>query len=113
MSISRRQFAGGIAGAAALGCTAARLPDFVLPSIIERRVYALGSVLPPLTVLQRNGIYPQSVKRQQDGTAYLIAFASEKSRVKAWDQFNADEDWRVIRDTGRVALREIRVHAVS
>jgi hypothetical protein len=113
MRISRRQFACGIAGVAALGSATGQPSDLFHHSIVERRIYALGSVLPPLGVLHRHGIYPESVKRQQNGTAYSISFASAEARVKAWDRFNADEVWRVIRDAGTVALREIRVHAGS
>ncbi len=115
MRISRRQFACGLAGVpslasgvAALGFAAARPPV-----IIERRVYALGSVLPPREVLQRHGIHPLSVERRQNGTAYSISFASVDARVKAWDRFNADQEWCAIRDAGRVALQEIRVHAAA
>jgi hypothetical protein len=105
MRISRRQFACGIVGAAALGSRTARPPG-----IVERRTYALGSVLPPREVLERNGIRPVSVKRQQNGTEYSVAFASAEARVKAWDRFNADEDWCVIRDGGTVALREVQIY---
>jgi hypothetical protein len=110
MRISRRQFACGIAGAAALGSRTARPPGVVDGRILERRIYALGSVLPPLEVLERHGIHPVSVKRRQYGVAYSISFASAEARVKAWDRFNADEDWCVIRDGGTVALREIQVY---
>jgi len=108
MRISRRQFACGIAGITALGSATAR-PR----AIIERRTYASGSVLPPREVLRRHGIHPVSVKRQQDGITYSILFASVEARVKAWDRFNADPDWCALRDGGRVALQEIRVHAGS
>jgi hypothetical protein len=80
------------------------------PGIVERRVYAPGSVLPPLEVLQRHGIRLVSIKRQQDGTAYSISFASAEARVKAWDRFNADDDWCAIRDAGTVALREVQIY---
>ena len=120
MRISRRQFACGLAGvpglasgAAAAGSVTARPPGVVERRIIERRVYALGSVLPPREVLQRHGIHPLSVERRQNGTAYSISFASVEARVKAWDRFNADEEWCAIRDAGTVALQEIRVHAAS
>ena len=105
MRISRRQFAWGIAGVAALGSATAR-PQ----AIIERRTYAFGSVLPPLEVLRRHGIHPVSVKRQQDGIMYSISFASVEARVQAWDRFNADPDWCAFRDGGSVALREIKVY---
>jgi len=105
MRISRRQFACGVAGIAALGSVTARPP-----AIIEQRIYAPGSALPPREVLQRHGIHSVSVKRQQNGTAYSISFTSTEARVKAWDRFNADEDWCVIRDAGTVALQEIRVY---
>ena len=105
MRISRRQFACGLAGVAALGSAAAR-PRV----IVERRIYAPGSVLPPREVLQRHGIHPVSVKRQQNGTAYLIPFTSAEARVKAWDRFNADEEWCVIRDAGTVELEEVQVY---
>ena len=105
MRISRRQFACGIAGVAALGSRTARWPG-----IVERRIYAHGSVLPPREVLERHGIRAVSVKRQQNGTVYSVAFASIEARVKAWDRFNADEDWCVIRDGGTVALREVQIY---
>ncbi len=105
MRISRRQFACGIAGVAALRCAKAEPP-----LIAERRVYAHGSALPPLAILRRCGIHPVSLKRGQNGTAYSIRFSSLEARVKAWDRFNADEDWRAIRDAGTVALREVQVY---
>jgi hypothetical protein len=105
MRISRRQFACGVAGVTALGWRTAR-PQ----AIVERRTYAPGSVLPPREVLQRHGIHAVSVKRQQNGIVYSISFASAEARVKAWDQFNADDDWCAIRDAGRVALQEIQVY---
>jgi hypothetical protein len=108
--ISRRQFVGGVAGGAALGSATAGLPAIAVRRIVERRVYAHGSVLPPLEVLQRHGIRPGSVERQQNGTAYSILFASAEARVRAWDQFNADEDWCMIRDVGMVALQEVQVY---
>jgi hypothetical protein len=108
MRISRRQFACGIAGVAVMGSVTARPPG-----VVERRVYAPGSVLPPPEILRRNGIRPESIARAEDGTVYLIAFDTLEARVKAWDRFNADEDWCVIRDAGNVALQEIRVYAGS
>jgi hypothetical protein len=105
MRISRRQFACGMAGVAALSSAPARPPG-----ITEQRIYALGSVLPPREVLRRHGIHPESAKRQKDGVAYSIWFDSAESRVKAWDRFNADEDWCAIRDAGTVALQEVRVY---
>jgi hypothetical protein len=110
MRISRRQFACGIAGVAALGSATARPAVVVDQRIVERRIYALGSGLPPREVLQRHGIHPASVKRRQNGTAYSFSFASLEARVKAWDRFNADEDWRAIRDRGTVALQEVQVY---
>jgi hypothetical protein len=108
MRISRRQFAYGIAGAAALGCPTA------LPSgVVERRIYARGSALPSPEILRRNGIRVRSIARTEDGTVYLIAFDTLEARIKAWDRFNADEAWCAIRDEGRVALQEIRVHAAA
>ena len=105
MRISRRQFACGIVGIAALGSA----PDRP-PGVVERRSYAHGSVLPPMEVLRRHGIDPVSVKRQKDRIAYSISFDSAEARIKAWDRFNADEDWCVIRDAGTVALQEVRVY---
>jgi hypothetical protein len=105
MRISRRQFACGLAGIAALSSAKARPA-----SLVERRIYASGSVLPPAEILRRNGIRPGSIARTGDGTIYLIAFDSLEARVKAWDRFNADEDWRVIRDAGAVALQELQVY---
>jgi hypothetical protein len=113
MRISRRQFASRlaaiatprVAGAAALGSATARWPV-----VIERRVYAHGSVLPPLDILCRHGIHPRSVKCQQNGIAYSIPFASAEARVKAWDQFNVDEEWCALRDAGTVALQEVQIY---
>src|SRR5665213_2798283 len=111
MRISRRQFACGIAGAAARGsATDRQQPVVVNGSMIERRVYAHGSVLPPAEVLRRHGIRAVSMKRQQDGTAYSIPFDSAEARVKAWDRFNADDDWCALRDAGSVALQEVQVY---
>jgi hypothetical protein len=104
MRISRRQFACGLAGFACLAPAAAARGH------IERRAYAPGSVLPPTAILRRYGIHPASVKQQQNGTVYLMAFSSLEARVKAWDQFNADEEWCMLRDAGVVALREIQVY---
>jgi hypothetical protein len=118
MRINRRRFAfrmaavaavaPAIGGAAALGSATGR--PLV---IVERRIYAPRSVLPPQELLHRHGIRPASVKRRQDGTAYTISFASAEARVKAWDRFNADEDWRAVRDAGRVVLQEVRVYPGS
>ena len=105
MCISRRQFACGIAGVAALGSATARTQ-----AIIERRTYAFGSVLPPREVLRRHGIHPVAVKGQQDSVTYSISFASVEARVQAWDRFNADPDWCALRDGGNVALQEIQVY---
>ncbi len=78
--------------------------------IIERRIYAPGSVLPPREVLHRHGIRPVSVKRRPNGTVYSIPFASIEARVKAWDRFNADEEWCALRDAGTVALQGVRIY---
>jgi hypothetical protein len=99
MRITRREFAYGIAGTA-LAATS------VLPLIHERRVYAEGSVLPPPEILSRHGIKPASVK----GTEYLIPFASLEARARAWDRFNTDDDWCVMRDRGSVTLQEMQVY---
>ena len=109
MRISRRQFACGIAGVAALGSATAR-PSAVDRNIVERRIYAAGSVLPPLEVLQRHGIHPVSVQREQNGAVYLLPFTSIEARVKAWDRFNADDEWRALRDAGTIALREVQIY---
>jgi hypothetical protein len=106
MRISRRQFAYGImAGPLALGSATRRAP-----LVVERRIYATGSVLPPPEILRRHGIRPGSIARTGDGTVYLIAFATLEARVKAWDRFNADEDWFVIRNAGTVALQEVQIY---
>ena len=105
MRISRRQFACGIAGAAALGSATGRRS-----LVVERRIYAPNSVLPPPEILRRNGIRPGSIARTDDGTVYLIAFDTLEARVKAWDQFNADQDWYVLRNAGTVALQEVQVY---
>jgi hypothetical protein len=107
MRITRRQFACGLVGLAA----AATAADSNTAVCWERRIYALGSVLPTREVLHRHRIHPVSVKRQQNGISYSIPFASAEARVKAWDRFNADEDWCAMRDAGTVALQEIRVYA--
>jgi hypothetical protein len=100
MRITRREFAYGIAGSA-LAATAAQ------PALIyERRVYAEGSVLPPLEILSRHGIRPASVK----GTEYLIPFASLEARTRAWDRFNTDDVWCARRPRGTVALKEIQIY---
>ena len=119
MRISRRQFASrlgaiaavapAVAGVTAPGSAMARSPA-VVKCIVERRIYAPGSALPPREVLLRHGIHPVSVKRQQNGTAYLIAFPSAEARVTAWDRFNADEGWWTIRDAGTVALQGVQVY---
>jgi hypothetical protein len=103
--ISRRQFACGIVGVAALGSATGRPP-----LVVERRIYAPSSVLPPPEILRRNGIRPRSIARIDDGTVYLIAFDTLEARVKAWDRFNADQDWGVIRNAGTVALQELQVY---
>ena len=108
MRISRRQFACGVAGVAALASVTGRPRG-----VVERRIYAPGSVLPPPGILRRNGIRPRSMARTAEGTVYLMAFDTLEARVKAWDRFNADQDWCAIRDAGRVALQEIRVYAGS
>jgi hypothetical protein len=105
MRISRRQFACGIAGVATFGSAAARPPV-----IIERRIYAHGSALPPPEILRRYGIRPRSMRRTDNGTVYLIAFGTLEARAKAWDQFNADDDWCAIRDGGTVALQAVQVY---
>jgi hypothetical protein len=110
MRISRRQFACGIAGAAALGSDTAPASSLVHHSIIEWRIYAQGSVLPPSEILRRHGIRPVSVEQRKNGVAYAIPFASLEARVKAWDQFNADNEWCVILNTGKVALQEVQVY---
>jgi hypothetical protein len=117
MRISRRQFARGLAGvaclapgAAAPGSATAQPPVVVERRIVERRIYAPGSALPPREVLQRHGIHPVLAKREQDGTAYWISFASVEARVKAWDRFNVDEEWCALRDAGAVALQEVQVY---
>ncbi len=105
MRISRRQFAWGIVGAATFGSAMGRPPV-----LMERRVYAHGSALPPLGMLRRNGIHPRSMARTEDGTVYLIPFDTLEVRVKAWDRFNVDEDWCALRDAGSVALKEVQVY---
>jgi hypothetical protein len=98
MRITRREFAYGVAGTA--------FAATVGPSIHERRVYAPGSILPPLEILRRNGIRPAVIK----GAEYLIPFVSLEERTRAWDRFNTDEAWCTMRDAGRVALKEIRIY---
>jgi hypothetical protein len=100
MRITRREFAYGIAGTA-VAATAAPAP-----LISERRVYAPGSVLPPLEILWRHGIQPVSVT----GGEYLIPFASLEARARAWDRFNTDDVWCAMRDAGSVTLKEIQVY---
>lgn len=105
MRITRRELACGVAGIAA-----AVLMEGNPAGVRERRVYAPGSALPPGEILDRYGLRPESVQRTQDGTAYVIPFASLEARIKAWDRFNADEEWRAIRDTGTVTVRSVRFY---
>src|SRR4051812_24646952 len=100
MRITRREFAYGIAGTAIAVAASQTSP------ILERRVYARGSVLPPPGILERHGIRPVSV----NGTEYWIAFASLEARTRAWDRFNTDDDWCAMRDAGSVRMEEIRVY---
>ena len=100
MRITRREFAYGIAGTALAATAAPR------QLIYERRVYAVGSILPPPEILSRHGIRPESVK----GTEYLIPFASLEARARAWDRFNTDDVWCAMRDAGSVRLKEVQVY---
>ena len=104
MRISRRAFACGLTGIAAAAAA------FEPPVIMERRVYASGSAVPPLEMLHRNGILPMSVKQTQDGTAYMFAFESLEARVNAWDRFNTDDGWCAFRDASGVKIKEISIY---
>jgi hypothetical protein len=104
MRISRRAFACGLTGIAAAAAA------FEPPVTNEWRVYASGSAVPPLEILNRNGILPVSVKQTQGGTAYLFAFESLEARVNAWDRFNTDDGWCAIRDASDVAIKEISIY---
>jgi hypothetical protein len=110
MRINRRQFGWGIAVVAGVASAAAQQPVVADRSIVERRIYAHGSVLPPMEVLLRHGIHPASVAQRQEGTAYSMPFDSAEARIKAWDRFNTDEDWCLIRDAGTVALQEVQIY---
>src|SRR5258706_353256 len=90
-------------------CTTASTPSGRRALVVERRIYAPSSVLPPPEILRRNGIRPGSGARTDDGTVYLFAFDTLEARVKAWDRFNADQDWCVLRNAGTVALQEVQV----
>lgn len=105
MRITRRELACGVAAFAAAGVAGSRTAG-----IREQRVYAPGSALPPRKILDRYGIQVESVQRTQDGAAYLIPFASLEARVKAWDRFNADDEWCALRDAGTVKLQSVRFY---
>src|SRR5258706_16234616 len=90
---------GGGGLACAVTGIAAAAAAFEPPVTNEWRVYSSGSALPPLEILNRNGILPVSVKQTQGGTAYLFAFKSLEARVQAWDRLNTDEAWGALRDT--------------
>jgi hypothetical protein len=119
MPVSRRTFALGLAAtglARAAGQHAKTRAAGIVErrnasgaGIVEQRVYAPHSALPPLVLLHRHGIHPQSVRHTTLGTEYRIPFASPESRCAAWDRFNSDPAWCALRGQGNVQLREIAV----
>jgi hypothetical protein len=76
--------------------------------VMERRVYTRGSVLPPDQLLRRNGLNATRIE-SAEGTIYQFRFASLEARAKAWDRFNADPQWCVLRDSGSVRMSELSV----
>jgi hypothetical protein len=104
MNFSRRELVLGLAGIAMAGRAATSA------QVLERRVYGYGSVLPPEEALHRNGIRRAWVRFALQGTEYGFTFDSLASRAQAWDRFNADREWCVLREAGSVRLTEITLY---
>ena len=110
MRLSRRKMLLGSAGVTLAGRNAGTAAFTGTTAFWERRVYGPGSVLPPEEALRRSGICPAWVRLVVEGTQYVIPFDSMESRTRAWDLFNTDPAWCVIRDRGNVRLSEVAVY---
>ena len=104
MGFGRRELLFGFAGVATVGRAANPAQVF------ERRMYGAGSVLPPEKALHRSGIRRAWVRFALQGTEYGFTFDSLASRARAWDRFNADREWCVLRETGSVRVIEIELY---
>jgi hypothetical protein len=126
--VSRRQFARLLAGFTAASAFATprgialdafagpRLPHRLIvhnidprPAIFELRVYA-SHPHAMQAVLERHGIRPVLREPNAAGTAYLFPFESLEARQRAWDAFNADQDWHTLRAGSQVNVREISLY---
>ena len=103
MRLNRRGFVAGLAGAALAGAAQS--------VVVERRLYGAGSLLPPREILNRSGIRVTSVRQTRRGTEYRMLFDSLESRCQAWDRFNSDPAWCILREQSEVRLREIVIGA--
>jgi len=126
--VSRRQFARLLAGFTAASAlpkphgivldafAGPRLPHRLIvhnidprPAIFELRVYAWHPHAMQ-AVLERHGIRPVLREPGAAGTAYLFPFESLEARQRAWDAFNADQDWHALRVGSQVNVREISLY---
>jgi hypothetical protein len=126
--VSRRQFARLLASftaasafakprSIALGAFAGpRLPHRLIvhnidpqSAIFELRVYA-SHPHAMQAVLERHGIRPVLREPSATGTAYLFPFESLEARQRAWDAFNADQDWHALRAGSQVNVKEISLY---
>ena len=127
--VSRRQFAQMLAGSAAIfaiggpialdAIVAPQLPRRLLvhglstaAGLFESRVYGSHPRAMP-AILERHGIRPALREHGASGTAYLIPFESLEVRQRAWDAFNADPDWHVLRAGGQINVREISLYRLA
>jgi len=125
---TRRHFARALAGFAAASAFAKprgialdafagpRLPHRLIvhnidprPAIFELRVYA-SHPHAMQAVLERHGIRPVLREPSATGTAYLFPFKSLEARQHAWDAFNADPDWHLLRAASQVNVKEISLY---
>ena len=125
--VSRRQFAGALAGLAAARAfaaprgvaldafVAAQLPRRLIvhniapgAGVFELRVYGSHPRAMP-AILERHGIHPVL----QEPGAYLIPFESLEARQRAWDQVNADPDWHALQAHGQISVKEISLYRVA
>jgi NIPSNAP len=128
---SRRQFARVLAGLAAARAfaeprgvaldafVAAHLPRRLVvhnidprAAVFELRVYGSHPRAMP-AILERHGIRPALREHSAIGTAYLIPFESLEARQRAWDAFNADPDWHLLRAVSQVNVKEISLYRVA
>jgi hypothetical protein len=61
-------------------------------------------------VLERHGIRPVLREPATAGTAYLFPFESLEARQRAWDAFNADQDWHALRAGSQISVKEISLY---